>query len=363
MQTTAIRSFLIWVIGALLIIGGALVLVTSTGLLGYGGPTLPLMAGVVALLALPFVARWLINREEWWALVVGWVFVAIAIWLMVLFIEPIYSQLILITALVEVAIPFGVVYLLDRKRWWAIILSYALVALGGLLALTIFVDSRDIIGAFGLLAVALPFWLAYLTNRQLTWALISAGILSIVGAGVLLYVTIVRPAGSAGFYVILNATLAIVSLAIWITNRRFDWSLWITVGFVGAAVAAYWLPSLASWAVVALAAGSYLISRQIKAGSPTAPKQPASQPQPQQAPSPAQQPAPPPAPAAPPAPTPPPAPSAPPAPAPGPGQGTDAAAAAAREARERPPAENQPLTGFRPINPFDVQKSDEEDED
>lgn len=360
MQNMSIRSFLIWVIGALLIIGGALVLVTSTGLLGYSGPTLPLVAGVVALLALPFVARWLINREEWWSLVVAWVFVALAIWLMVLFLEPVYSQIILITALAEIALPFAVVYLLDRKRWWAIILSYALVALGGLLAVTIFIDSREIVGAFALLGVALPFWVVYLANRQLTWALIPAGVLSVIGAGVLVYFTIVRPAGSTGFFIILNITLAVVSLAIWITNRRLDWSLWIAIGFVGAAIAAYWLPSLASWAVVALAAGSYLIYRQIKVDSPKAPAQPTSQPQPQPAQSPAPpQPASPPAPTA--SPTPPPAPSAPPAPAPTPGQGTDAEAAAAREAREKPPAENQPLTGFRPIDLFDASKSDEED--
>lgn len=354
--STSIRSFLIWVIGALLIIGGALVLVTSTGLLGYTGPTLPLVAGLVALLALPFVARWLINRDEWWALVVAWVFVALAIWLMVLFLEPAYSQIILITALAEIAIPFGAVYLLDRKRWWAIILSYALIALGGLLSVTIFIDSKEVVGAFALLGVALPFWLVYLSNRQLTWALLPAGVLSLVGAGVLIYFTIVRPAGNTGFFIILNATLAVVSLAIWITNRRLDWSLWIAIGYVGAAIAAYWLPSLASWAVVALAAGSYLIYRQAKVASPPAAQAP-SQAQPaQQSQQSSQQPTPP----APPQPASPPAPAAPPTPPPAPQVDSDAAA---REGREKPPTGGgQPLTGFRPINLFDVEKSDEEDE-
>jgi hypothetical protein len=267
------------------------------------------------------------------------------------------AQLVMVIALIETALPFGAVYLADRRRWWALLPLYALVVLAGLLALTILTIPIEALGAFALLAAGVPFWVAYMVNKGTWWALIPAGALSGAGVIALGALAALRP-GSGGFYVVLNLALAGVLLAVWLTARRFEWAIWLATGFVLAAALAVWFPSGASLAMVALALGVYIAYKQIEATrARKMAAQVAGQPATAQPPT-----ASPPQPAPGPQPTtgggasgalgantpPPPSP-----PKPAPGAQIDREATAGHEARQQTGASgSSPAVEFRPIDPF-----------
>jgi hypothetical protein len=82
----------------------------------------------------------------------------------------------------SIALPFLVAFALDRSRWWALIPAYPLLAVVGVSGLAgSGLLSDDLIAAYVLLAIALPFFLICLRGRKHWWALIPGGILAIPG--------------------------------------------------------------------------------------------------------------------------------------------------------------------------------------
>ncbi len=319
-RSGSIRAFLTWVWAGLLILGGMGLVALNTGLIRLSGSLLLPAAGALTLLAIPFLARWLARRSEGWALVTAWVFFGMALLLALIALADVPSQVVGMAALAEAALPFAVIYLADRRRRWALIVAYILLALAALLGLTLLGATPQTLGACGLLVAALPFWVIYMTNRAHWWAILPAGALSVVGVLLLVAFSLLQ-LGSGALAVMLYAVLALMALALWLTMRRFDWALWLFVGFGLAAVAAIWFPATTGWAIVALVVGVYIAYRQIATWGK---RQAAPPPQV------------PPSTAAPPPPTPPP-------PAP------------------PPPPSGSPLVGFRPLDPF--KKRREEDQD
>lgn len=346
-----ITSFLAWVWAGLLIGGGAAFLLANVGLLD-GLAVEPLLAAGVAALAVPFAARWLARRRDWWAALTAWVFTSLALLILLLWAHLPYGQIVLMAALVLAAVPFAASWFKDRARWWMLLPAYTLVAMAGLLGMTIFITAPATLAAFALLGAALPFWVAYMSNRQQWWPLLPAGALSGIAVVVLATFTLIQPGNEWLFYVALNAALAAVCVAAWLVARRFDWLLWMAVGFVLAGVLAIWFPSAMNWALVALALGVYLVYKQIdasqrqkavnapQAGQATASAQPAAPAAPAQA-----QPS---APSASPAQT-----STPPAPKPS-GLQIDREATTGHQARQNIPggSNNMPVVEFRPLDPF-----------
>jgi hypothetical protein len=257
-----VRSFLAWVWAGLLIFAGLIFLGFNTGLIRYEGPLQPLIAAGVAAVALPFLGWRIAHPQAWWALLTAWIFLAMALLLVVIGLQ-LPPHLIAVTAAVEVAVPFLAMFVGDRRRWWALIPAYVLLAGAALTALTMLHVSPPALAAFALLAAALPFWLAFIVNRSHWWALIPAGVLSLFGVGMLILLSLFQISNNA-FFVILNATLALVFGILWIAVRRLDWALWIAIGFAGAAVLSIWLPSGTNWALIALTLGLYIAYRQVR---------------------------------------------------------------------------------------------------
>jgi hypothetical protein len=86
-----------------------------------------------------------------------------------------------------VALPFLVVFLRNRQHWWALIPAYTLFVVGlmvGLIGLGILDDL--LIPAYVMFAIAIPFFVIFARNRQHWWALIPAGILTAIGISFLL---------------------------------------------------------------------------------------------------------------------------------------------------------------------------------
>ncbi len=271
-QRDSARSFLAWVFAAVLIIGGLAFLLLTGGVIRYEGPIEPLVAAGTAALAVPFLVRWLVHRRDWWAAVSAWLFTTIALVAAVMMLRPAHSQIVGMVALAALGGPFFIAYLSrrdaagNRLHWWPLVPGYLAVALAGLLGLTIFGLSPQIMAAFALLEIALPFWVLYMVNRLKWWAVIVAAVFSLLGVGMLAFFSLVSlfRSGNQAFYVIVNIGLALTFTGLWLTVRRFDWALWAAGGFAASAAASVFLPSSASWALLALAMGLYIVYRQVR---------------------------------------------------------------------------------------------------
>ena len=86
--------------------------------------------------------------------------------------------------LTAIALPFLVVFARDRTAQWALIPAYALLNIATMVTLIVF-DLLDgfAIPAYIMFSVAIPFLVVFLINRSQRWALIPGGILAFLGFG------------------------------------------------------------------------------------------------------------------------------------------------------------------------------------
>jgi hypothetical protein len=84
------------------------------------------------------------------------------------------------------AVPFYVAFLSRRGQdWWALIPAWTLSVIAAVVLLSNQIDG-ELIGAIIMFAIALPFVVVYVRNREHWWALIPAGVMGMVGLIVLL---------------------------------------------------------------------------------------------------------------------------------------------------------------------------------
>lgn len=146
-----------------------------------------LAAYVLFAIALPFIVVFLRDRSQWWALIPAYVMLAVAA--MVLLSETVllpdaFEATFILTA---IALPFLVVYLRDRTLWWALIPAYVLLGIGIMIPLDEYgVLSDFLIPAYVMFVIALPFFIVYIRNRKQWWALIPGGIMAAFGMSFLL---------------------------------------------------------------------------------------------------------------------------------------------------------------------------------
>jgi hypothetical protein len=259
----SIRSFLVWVLGGVLILGGAAYLVINMGLIPYTGSPLPVAAAGISLISLPFMGRWLTKRENW-ALVTAWVFLALSGSVLVLYVSP-AQQLVVVFMLAALLVPLIVAYFADRQRWWLWIPVYLLVLAGSYVTLTALNLELEVMVSAAIFAVAVPFWGMLVLSQSARWAIIPAAILTIAAGLVLLFFSVLQP-NTMAYFVVLNGVLAAAMLGLWVAARRFDWAMWLAAAFAGAAVLSIRFPGPTNWALVALVIGGYLIYKQIGAG-------------------------------------------------------------------------------------------------
>jgi hypothetical protein len=122
------------------------------------------------------------------------------------------NEVIAFYVLTAIALPFLVVYYRNREHWWALIPAYVMLAVGLMVMLIeggILGD--DLVPAYVMFAVAIPFFVVYARNSRHWWALIPAGILSIIGVSFLI-------AESAIQYI---APFVLVLVGVWIIARQF----------------------------------------------------------------------------------------------------------------------------------------------
>jgi hypothetical protein len=167
---------------------------------------------VLTLVALPFLVVYLRNRGHWWALIPSFILLAIALMLLLTSLNVLSDEMIGPFVLYAIAIPFLVVYFINRDNWWALIPAYAMIVIGTMVGLI----ETDVLGdllipAYIMLAIAIPFFVVYFRNKENWWALIPGGITGLIGLGFLLSEPIGRfllPAAliAAGVWVLLRQT-------------------------------------------------------------------------------------------------------------------------------------------------------------
>ena len=84
--------------------------------------------------------------------------------------------------LLAIALPFLGAFARNRARWWALILAYPLLVIVGVIGLAgsgLLPD--DLISAYVVVAMALPFFVTYMQNQERRWALVVGGILGVIG--------------------------------------------------------------------------------------------------------------------------------------------------------------------------------------
>jgi hypothetical protein len=166
---------------------------------------------VLVAVAVPFFAVYLRDRTQWWALIPGYVMLVVAA--IVFFSETggIPDSLVGTLVLVSIGLPFLIIYLRDRGQWWALIPAYTMFSVGALIPLAELNINENLVAAYVMFAVALPFWVVYLRDREKWWALIPGGIMVVIGASLLLAEQLFR-------YLLPGA---IILAGLWILARQF----------------------------------------------------------------------------------------------------------------------------------------------
>jgi hypothetical protein len=146
-------------------------------------------------IALPFIVAFLIDiHKNWWALIPAFVCVVMAVVMGLAFRIP--DEWIGALFLYAVALPFLLVYLVNRERRWALIPAFTLGVLGTLPLISM---ANEWIGAIVVLLISIPFFYIYFIDNKRWWAIIPAGILASIGVQALLTVPVLGKFSQSNF--------------------------------------------------------------------------------------------------------------------------------------------------------------------
>jgi predicted membrane protein len=142
---------------------------------------------VLSAIALPFLVVYIQNRKRWWALIPAYALLSIALMIGLIGIRLLRNEAIATYVLWAIALPFLTVYLGDRKQWWALIPTYVLGSVGLMIGLIgVGILRNLLIPAYVMYAIALPFFVVYARDQKQWWALIPAGIMTAIGSSFLI---------------------------------------------------------------------------------------------------------------------------------------------------------------------------------
>ena len=180
MNTQSKKSGL--VLGGLLIVFGVMALLETLTDLGAW-----VWVAVLTIGGLGVYAIYAMDRTEKWLLIISYAMLAVAGLVTLLTLEVLDDPYVATYVLLAIALPFLVAFLLDRTRWGLLIPFYVLMAVGVFVPLTdLGVLDDNLTVTYILFAVAIPFFVVFIRNSKNWWALIPGGILAIVGLSFLI---------------------------------------------------------------------------------------------------------------------------------------------------------------------------------
>lgn len=161
-----------------LLVVGAIIAVEELGWIGGSW----IATFILGSIALPFLVVFFIDRNNWWALIPFYVLASLALMIPLIETRMLNEGWIATYILGSVGLPFLIVYLRDREQWWGLIPAYVMLALGVMIGLiTEHVLVGLVIPSYIMLAVAFPFFVVYLLDRKQGWALIPGFITGVMG--------------------------------------------------------------------------------------------------------------------------------------------------------------------------------------
>lgn len=169
-------------LGVLLIAAGVLFLLQSLGVIRVTVLLWPILLGIASLAFLyVFLSA---PQTNWWAAIPGFVLLGIAVTAALSEIAPAVGE-VLSGPLVlgSIALPFWLVYVVNREHWWAVIPGGVLLTLALVAGLSSLVEGAEMGGVF-FLGLGLTFaLLAVLPTPEgrLVWPIIPAVVLLLMG--------------------------------------------------------------------------------------------------------------------------------------------------------------------------------------
>jgi hypothetical protein len=217
----------------------------------------PLFFGLV----IPFGAAYLTDRSRnWWALIPGGVMLFLA--LTTLMVDSAGGEWIGALFLFLLALSFLAVYLNDPTRTWALLVAYICGVLAIAPAMASGGRTAAYYGPVFLFAVALPFFVLYFRSATKWWAIIPAGVLTVLAAITVLAVAgWIRNENQGGYAnAILMGGLAATFSVVWLRHAK-AWARVVTVVLALVAVASVFFVSYSQivWPVAIILAGAYLL--------------------------------------------------------------------------------------------------------
>lgn len=205
-----LSSRVVW--GVLLIAGGILFLLQNLGLMEVGNLFWTLL---FAFAGVSFLSVFFSDRAQWWALIPGFVLLALAAVIGISVIAPGLSEnLGGGLFLGGIGLAFFAVYLANRGNWWAVIPGGVLLTLATVA--TIGEATFDTGGIF-FLGLGLTFALVAILptpEGSMKWAFIPAGILLVMGLLIM---------AAAGEYINLVWPAALILLGLFLIYRTLVW--------------------------------------------------------------------------------------------------------------------------------------------
>lgn len=170
------------VLGGLLIVFGILALLeTITDLSPW------IWVAILVVGGLGVFAFYVTDRTEKWLLIIAYAMLAVAGLVTLLELDLLRDAYVATYVLLAIGLPFFVAFLNNRSNWGLLIPAYVLLVIGVFVPLTEFgVLNDSVVVTYILFAIAIPFFVVFLRNTKNWWALIPGGILSIVGLGFLI---------------------------------------------------------------------------------------------------------------------------------------------------------------------------------
>lgn len=236
--------------------GLAVVIALATNNVNTAAVASPLFIGLL----IPFAAAYLTDRtRNWWALIPGGVMLFLV--LVTLLADSVGGEWIGAMLLLLIGLVFLAVFLNNRTRTWALIVAYVF---GVLSIAPMLAAGGDVAGYFGsvfLFAVALPFFLLYFRSADNWWAIIPAGVMSVLGVITALAIAGLINDASSGGYVnaLLMGGLAVTFAVLWLRHNK-AWAKVVSIVLAVLAVASVFFVSYYEifWPVAIILGGLYL---------------------------------------------------------------------------------------------------------
>ena len=212
-------------------------------------------------LLIPFAAAYLTDRtRNWWALIPGGVMLFLA--LTTLLVDNTGGEWVGVMFLLMFSLAFLVVYLINHTRTWALLVAYIFGVLSLAPMLAAIGDTAGYFGSILMFAIALPFFIVYFRTPDNWWAIIPAGVLSVVGVVVGLAIAgVINDTTSGGIVnAFLMAGLAATFSVIWLRHHR-DWAKIVTIvlGILAVASVFFFGYYEIFWPVAFICGGIYLL--------------------------------------------------------------------------------------------------------